>query len=201
MILVPILSWAQETDYVLPEPQPAEVTSKPNGKAKRQANMQWPDKNTAFKDRLLFGGNFGLQFGNVTFVDLSPLVGVKVWKGLQAGIGITYQYLNVSDAGARYETHTYGGRIFARYIVWRGLFAHAEFEMLNLDCYDRGLFAISGQVELQRIWLPGALVGGGYYQPIGQRFGTSILILVNLLQNECTPYASPVFRLGFNFGL
>lgn len=30
---------------------------------------------TPFRDRLYFGGNFGLQLGTSTFVDVSPLVG------------------------------------------------------------------------------------------------------------------------------
>jgi hypothetical protein len=160
-----------------------------------------PDEPKKFKDRLRFGGNLGLQFGTYTYIDVSPMVGVVIYKGLQAGVGVTYQYLRVADSGARFESHTYGGRVYGRYIIWKGIMAHAEFEMLNLDCYDRGLYATSGQVRLQREWVPGALVGGGYYQSIGQKFGTSILLLFNLLQSDCTPYANPVFRMGFGFRL
>lgn len=188
---------AQQPDYFDPNaPVPTEE-QRPATKKNRTP----PEEPKNFKDRLRIGGNLGLQFGNYTFVDISPLVGVVIYRGLQAGVGVTYQYLRVADSGARFESHIYGGRVYGRYIIWKGIMAHAEFEMLNLDCYDQGLYATTGQVMLKREWVPGALVGGGYYQAIGKRFGTSILLLFNLLQSECTPYANPVFRLGFGFSL
>lgn len=202
LLIAPLLALAlsahaQDPEYYDPNaPVPTEE-QRPAPKKERPA----PDEPKKFKDRLRFGGNLGLQFGTYTYIDVSPMVGVVIYKGLQAGVGVTYQYLRVADSGARFESHTYGGRVYGRYIIWKGIMAHAEFEMLNLDCYDRGLYATSGQVRLQREWVPGALVGGGYYQSIGQRFGTSILLLFNLLQSDCTPYANPVFRMGFGFRL
>jgi hypothetical protein len=197
LLVLASFAHAQEPEYYDPTaPVPTEE-QRPAPKKERPA----PDEPKKFKDRLRFGGNLGLQFGTYTYIDVSPMVGVVIYKGLQAGVGVTYQYLRVADSGARFESHTYGGRVYGRYIIWKGIMAHAEFEMLNLDCYDRGLYATSGQVRLQREWVPGALVGGGYYQSIGQRFGTSILLLFNLLQSDCTPYANPVFRMGFGFRL
>lgn len=197
MLLLASTAQAQQPDYYDPAaPVPAEE-QRPAPKKERTP----PEEPKNFKDRLRLGGNLGLQFGTYTYIDVSPMVGVVIYRGLQAGIGVTYQYLRVADSGARFESHTYGGRVYGRYIIWKGIMAHAEFEMLNLDCYDRGLYASTGQVALQREWVPGALIGGGYYQAIGQKFGTSILLLFNLLQSECTPYANPVFRLGFGFRL
>jgi hypothetical protein len=202
LLIAPLLvlasfAHAQEPEYYDPN-APVPTEEQPNAPKKERPA---PDEPKKFKDRLRFGGNLGLQFGTYTYIDVSPMVGVVIYKGLQAGVGVTYQYLRVADSGARFESHTYGGRVYGRYIIWKGIMAHAEFEMLNLDCYDRGLYATSGQVRLQREWVPGALVGGGYYQSIGQKFGTSILLLFNLLQSDCTPYANPVFRMGFGFRL
>lgn len=154
-----------------------------------------------FRENLILGGNFGLQFGSVTFVDISPLAGYQVFKNAYLGLGITYQYLNWETAGGTYDTHTFGGRVFARYIIWKGIMAHAEFEMLNLDCFDEDHYMLTNEMRLARKWVPGALFGAGYFQRIGGRSGLSALILFNALQSSCTPYANPVIRLGFNFGI
>lgn len=150
----------------------------------------------SFWDRVYLGGNIGAQFGSVTFLDLSPNMGVYLTKNrrLSAGLGITYQYLNVNDGGTKYDTHTFGGRLFGRYIIWKGITAQAEFEMLSLECYRQ-------YYGLQRKWIPGLLLGGGYTQSIGGRAGISFLVFYNFLQSECTPYRNPVMRLGFNIGI
>ena len=130
-----------------------------------------PKERSKFRENLFVGGNFGFQFGTVTFIDISPLVGYKVFKNASVGIGITYQYLDWESAGGKYVTHTSGGRVFARYIIWKGIMAHAEFEMLNLDCYDQDYYRLTGELRVARTWVPGALFGGGYYQRIGNRVG------------------------------
>ena len=160
-----------------------------------------PKERSKFRENLFVGGNFGFQFGTVTFIDISPLVGYKVFKNASVGIGITYQYLDWESAGGKYVTHTAGGRVFARYIIWKGIMAHAEFEMLNLDCYDQDYYRLTGELRVARTWVPGALFGSGYYQRIGNRAGITALFLFNALQSDCTPYANPVIRIGFNIGI
>jgi len=166
-----------------------------------EENQQPPKTRSKFRDNLILGGNFGLQFGNVTFVDISPLAGYQVFKNAFLGLGVTYQYLNWETRGGSYETHTYGGRVFARYIIWKGIMAHAEFEMLNLDCFDEDFYVLTNELRTARTWVPGALFGAGYFQGVGKRSGFTALILFNALQSHCTPYANPVIRIGFNFGI
>lgn len=153
------------------------------------------------RDNLILGGNFGLQFGNVTFVDISPLAGYQVFKNAFLGLGVTYQYLNWETRGGSYETHTYGGRVFARYIIWKGIIAQAEFEMLNLDCFDEDHYVLTNELRVARTWVPGALFGAGYFQGVGKRSGFTALVMFNALQSHCTPYENPVIRIGFNFGI
>ncbi|HAZ26673.1 MAG TPA: hypothetical protein DCY95_20610, partial [Algoriphagus sp.] len=43
-----------------------------------QAQREIYSDSVSFKDRLYFGGNFGMQFGTVTLLDISPLVGVMI---------------------------------------------------------------------------------------------------------------------------
>ncbi|TNF44384.1 MAG: hypothetical protein EP311_01250, partial [Cytophagales bacterium] len=65
---------------------------------------------TSLKDRMFFGGNLGLQFGTVTFIDISPLAGVMITPRLSAGAGITYQYYDDNRfQGA--NGSSYGGRV------------------------------------------------------------------------------------------
>lgn len=192
MISVSMACMGQDVDFG-EEPQQA---------ASRPQKEEEPAKpRSKFKDNLFLGGNFGLQFGTITFVDISPLAGYQVFKNAFLGLGVTYQYLDWQTMGGRYETHTYGGRIFARYIIWKGIMAHAEYEMLNLHCFDEAHYVLSNEFRLKRKWVPGALFGAGYYQGVGKRSGFTALILFNALQSDCTPYANPVIRIGFNFGI
>ncbi|WP_373495557.1 hypothetical protein [Aquiflexum sp.] len=145
-----------------------------------------------FKDRLFFGGNFALQFGTITFIDVSPLAGVMITNRFSSGVGMTYQYFN----DRRFiggNNSIYGGRIFSRYNIFPNIFAHAEYESLNLDAYNR----ITERFE--RIWVPGLLIGGGYFIPFGDRGGTNITLLYNVLHdNFRSPYNSPlIIRFGF----
>src|SRR5688572_11858407 len=77
-----------------------------------------------FSDRLFFGGNFGLQFGSYTYVDISPMVGYKITERLAAGVGATYIYYSVDDHvyNLNYKTHIYGGSIFSRFRVTEQFF-------------------------------------------------------------------------------
>ena len=53
---------------------------------------QFEQDKPSFKDRLFFGGGFGLTVGSVTHVDISPMVGYRITDRFSAGIGLSYQY-------------------------------------------------------------------------------------------------------------
>ncbi|MEM9672384.1 MAG: hypothetical protein ACFB15_12340 [Cyclobacteriaceae bacterium] len=143
-------------------------------------------------DRLAPGGNFSLQFGTITFIDVSPLIGYRFTNNFVAGPGFTYRYLRFQGFEA---TSTYGPRAFARYIIRRQFFLQADYENLSVEFVSR-----SGQ-ELTREWVPGLFVGGGLFQPIGQRAGFMIGAFYNLSHDNLrSPYNSPwVFNVGFTF--
>ena len=54
-------------------------------------------KDLQFNQRLVFGGGFGMQFGNVTLLDLSPSIGYRVSDQLTLGTGISYKYNHIKD--------------------------------------------------------------------------------------------------------
>jgi hypothetical protein len=144
------------------------------------------------KDRMFFGGNFAVQFGTITFVDISPLAGAMITNKFSAGAGITYQYFRDSRFIGG-ENNIYGGRLFARYNVLPSVFLHGEYENLNLDLFN----PISE--TFQRAWVPGLFLGGGYFAPFGGRGGANITFLYNLMfDNQRSPYNQPyVIRVGF----
>lgn len=144
------------------------------------------------KDRMYYGGNFGMSFGTITFIDVSPLVGAMITNRLSGGIGGTYQYFN----DRRFiggNSSLYGGRLFTRYNVFPNVFAHAEYENLNFDLYN------PRSDRFERAWVPGFLIGGGYFTPFGERGGANFTFLYNLLYDvRRSPYNEPfVIRFGF----
>ncbi len=170
---------------------------------------QWEEK-PPLRERIFFGGNFGLQFGTVTNIEISPLAGIYLTPRLAVGPGIRYEYFKSNYPGyVPYETHIYGGTVFARYMAIKdlseaiglglnfGLFGHTEYEILSLESK---YFEIGAPPDADgRFNLHSVLIGGGIFQPIGRRGGFLIMVLWNLNETASSPYSNPVFRIGFNF--
>jgi hypothetical protein len=205
------LSEAQEREYRpvrTPQPQApqeqAPVEQKAESKTEKEKTGKWDWEN------FRVGGSFGLGFGTVTFVDVSPTFGYFVIPNkLQVGIGTKMIYYGnrqeytVFDQFGRpltipaYNTFLYGGGVFSNYQFWEGIFGHVEFEMINRDSY----FDIS-----KRVNVPHLLVGGGYMQPIGKAGNFFIAALFNVLDQDESIYAGSfgnfplIIRTGFGFG-
>ena len=145
-----------------------------------------------FWDKVFIGGNIGLQFGTVTFADVSPLVGYKFTEKISAGIGATYQYYHYKDKYYDFETNVYGGRVFARYSFTNYLFAHAEYEYLNMEAFD---------FYRRRIDVVSVFGGAGYIQRISDRSGIIAMVLYNFNESVYSPYQNPIFRVGFVVGI
>jgi hypothetical protein len=144
------------------------------------------------KDRMYYGGNFAMQFGTITFIDISPLAGVMITDKFSGGLGVSYQYFNDKRFTGG-NSSLYGGRTFLRYNIFPNIFGYSEYEMLNFDLYDRRL------EEFRREWVPSLFLGAGYFAPFGNRGGANFTFLYNLLyDNRRSPYNEPyVIRVGF----
>jgi hypothetical protein len=145
-----------------------------------------------FLDNVFTGGNLGLQFGTVTFIDVSPLIGYRFTNKISAGVGVTYQYYHYRDKLYDFETNVYGGKVFGRYNFTDYLFGHVEYEYLNLEAYD---------YQRRRVDVGSLLAGGGYIQRIGQNSGIVAMILYNFTESVYTPYQNPIIRVGVIIGL
>ncbi len=160
--------------------------------SKPKSNAATSSKQNGFKKENLFlGGNLSLQFGSITYVDISPLVGYNFTERLAGGVGTTYIYL--SDKNISFETHVYGGRIFQRFLITPTIFAYAEEEVLNLEAFD--LF------PTKRVNVTSVMLGGGFIQRFGENSGITATILYNFTESVYTPYTNPIFRIGIFFGL
>ncbi len=163
-----------------------------------ESSAQPPLEGEKFWDKVYFGGNFGLQFGDQTVVDVNPLIGYRVTEKLSVGITATYIYYKFRDpyyTSLSYSSNIYGGSIFARYFLLENIFAHVEGELLNLEVPN----PILRRNVREDIF--GFYVGGGYRQPLGDRSSLNILLLYNLNDNANSPYQNPIIRIGFGFGI
>lgn len=162
-----------------------------------------------FKQRLVYGGGFGLQFGYVTLLDISPTIGYRLTNQLTLGTGISYKYNRMKNytqdltTGQWYDytSNIYGGNIWSRYYILRNIFAHAEIEQLQIDYkYTSVNSSIPTKVK-NSVGVNSVLVGGGFRQPVGERVFFNILILFNLNESEFTPYSNPIIRAGISVGM
>ncbi len=156
--------------------------------------------------RYFFGGNFGLQFGSITNIEVSPIAGYRLLPWFSIASGPKYQLYGENYAGFKFSTHIYGARAFARIMVigdfdkviplgfHGGLFAHVEYEVLSLERQYFDLTGIEG-----RFWLKSVLVGGGISQPLSERVSANIMLLWNLNETPNSLYRNPIFRFGINF--
>jgi len=169
------------------------------------ANLESKDFNElTFRERLFFGGHFGLMFGTITNIEISPIAGYRFTSRVSLALGPKYQYYK---EGILLNTHIYGGRAFARYMLVKdfnklvpinlnaGVFFQTEYEGLSLEKkYFGSIVSDEGRFLLNSV-----LVGGGLSQPVGDRGALNFTVLWNVNPIENPPYTNPVIRIGFNF--
>lgn len=145
------------------------------------------------------GGNFGLQFGSVTAIDVSPILGYRIKENLALGIGATYQYFRDGSYKPTISMDVYGGRLFARYYFLSYFFLHGEYELIN----HKKVNIIQGYsvVTNDRVWENNLYLGGGYRQLLGEFSSMHISALWNFNQGPYSPYSNPLIRIGFDIQL
>jgi hypothetical protein len=154
-----------------------------------------PQPRPEWRDRIIPGGNFGASFGNITFVQIAPLIGYRLTDRFSAGVGFNYIYMRVRDRFGVFSSSLYGPRSYGRFMITPNIFAQGEYEYLNVETFNsRG--------ELVRMWNSVPLLGGGFVVPIGRRGGIAFTALYNLNhQPGLPPYGGSPFiiRTGFSF--
>jgi hypothetical protein len=152
-------------------------------------------------NRLRLGGNFGLQFGSYTYVNISPTAGYMVVKDrLELGGGpiLIYQRFRFSNFNS-FSFFVYGADAYARGFLYKGLYLEARFDPVNKPSY----YNIN-----RRIWVQHLLLGAGYAAPIGKIGVFNVSLLYNVLDNDESIYQGTfsdrvplIVNMGFGFGI
>lgn len=152
-----------------------------------------------FGEKLFTGGNLGLNFGNITYLEIAPIAGYRFSDVFAAGVGGKYQFYKDNTISPSIKTDIYGGSVFGRIYIISNLFLHAEYEVLSMetDIWDPYNTFYHGK----RFLIGSALAGAGYRQAIGERAYTNIMVLYNFNETIFSPYTNPVLKFGLEIGL
>lgn len=160
------------------------------------ANLHKPPVAYNFWQHTSLGGNFGIQFGTVTFVGVAPLLNYHITNNIIIGAGPIYQYYR--DNNYNFTSSMYGGRAEALAYLpgnFKNIFVLGEYDVINVPYYNFFL----NEDSRTTIGLP--MVGGGYRQPIGDRMYFTLAALWVLSNVAYSPYQNPVILAGFDVGL
>jgi hypothetical protein len=160
------------------------------------------NKNEEHKHNIFIGGNFSLGFGNITFVDVSPLALYRIKERFTVGPGFSYVYNNFKDYKISYSS--YGIRALGLFSPFKDnggssvinlgdIVIGSEYNFTNTILIDQQLKQAKG-----RVWVDDLSFGGGLFQTYENRSAIYFLLLYNINQ---TPYSNPQFEFGFLFGI
>lgn len=156
------------------------------------------------RSRLFFGGNFGVRFGNNTFVNLSPQVGYRIHERLTAGGGINCVASSLTfrtPAGERVSRERFGYaglNVFGRFFPLSSVFLSLQPEY-NYSWGNIRYFNGQPDEKSPAAYVPCLLVGAGTVIPSGR--GTLIAMLqYDVAGSARSPYGrNPFVTFGFNF--
>ncbi len=166
------------------------------------------------RSRMFVGGNFGLSFGDYTFINISPQVGYRFSDMIAAGIGINGQYSQFRERGYNNETYsrsTYGVagmNIFGRFYPIQQAFIQVQPELNYIWGNYKVYVPESKESSINGKIMPSLLLGAGGVLPMGGVGGLMLMVQYDLLNKAgygtepSTPYGSkPFISIGFSFGL
>lgn len=155
------------------------------------------------KERLFFGGNLGLQFGTITDIQVSPVIGIWVLPRVAVAAGPDYRFYK-----DRYNrTNIYGGKGYVQLVVLKNInsvipigantniFLQLEDEILSLE----SAFWKNPPVTSNRFYLNTVLGGIGLSQQLGRRSSIDFSVLWALNDSHYGVYSNPEIRISFIF--
>lgn len=164
-----------------------------------------PTKQTpSFRDRLFYGGSFGLMFGTVTDIQVAPVIGYWVLPRVAVAAGPSYRYYKDQVD----KTALYGGRGYVQFVIVQdlnsvlpvgvhtGIFLHAEDELLSLKT---SFWKNPPPYETDRFYVNTLLVGAGLSQQIGKRATLNFMVLWPVSDMKYEIYSKPDLRISFIF--
>ncbi len=144
---------------------------------------------------VFYGGGIGASFGDVDYIDISPMIGMHLSDNVSAGVSFLYRHVNDSRGVKTLKTNDYGSTIFARYHIAPSIFLEADYEYLDHEFFRPDLTKDRKQFN-------SVLAGGGVTSSLGGRVSSYFSVLYNFSwdQDE-SPYADPwTIRFGVGVG-
>jgi hypothetical protein len=152
--------------------------------------------------RLFFGGNFGVTFGDFTFVNVSPQVGYRINPVFSAGAGVNFIYQSDKYySGSREVKNTlgYAGlNVFGRVNPFKFILLNAQPEVN----YVWGTTRVEGLADskIDPTFVPSLLMGAGIALPMGGRGSMIAMLQYDVIQDSRSPYGRNAFlTFGVNF--
>jgi hypothetical protein len=156
------------------------------------------------RERIFFGGSFGLQLGTYTSIEINPVIGIWLLPRLSVAAGPGYEYLKYQNL----STSIFSVRGYLQIAVLKdidkfiplgvhsSIVFHAEDELLNLDSE---YWQTSVSKQENRFFVNSLLLGGGLSQQIGRKGSFNILVLWVVTDSGYDIYNNPEIRIGFTF--
>ncbi|MGB1104245.1 MAG: hypothetical protein ACPG21_11530 [Crocinitomicaceae bacterium] len=148
------------------------------------------------KQKIYVGGELGLSFGTgSSFISAAPIMGYDITERFSAGISGMYQLWRFRDWGGNtFNSHTYGGGVFARLRPIEVLIMQVEANIYNTNDFESG--------TIDRTNVPAVMAGLGYAQPIGGRSYYHIMLMYDFINDPNMPLPPFIFEpLHFRMGL
>jgi hypothetical protein len=159
------------------------------------------------KEKLFIGGNFGLSFGDLTLINVSPQVGYRFTDLFAAGLGLNGQYVSVKNRyidGTPYSKTSqgvFGLNVFGRLYPINNLMIQLQPEANYIFGKQTFYGSTNQEYKMDAVIVPSLLVGAGIVLPSGR--GSFIAsYFYDVLQKPNAPYGSrPFLNIGYNLSL
>ncbi|MSQ78050.1 MAG: hypothetical protein EXR21_00040 [Flavobacteriaceae bacterium] len=134
---------------------------------------------------------YQLQLGHV---DFSPGLLFPLNQDWVLG-GYLHNYL-YTKLSSKPGTYAVGASVLGRYNATNRIFVQAEYSWFNIPIRQ------DLDLSYRRGFKADLMIGGGYRQPINQKFSAQVSVLCNVLHNVHSPYESRLFfRAGLNWNM
>ena len=120
------------------------------------------------------------------YIKAAPVLGYKLFI-VRAGVFPSVSFDWMKNAPNKY---TYGGGAFTQLDLLFNVFAHGEFEFINIETKNR----ITNNPE--RVWIDAFHVGAGYRHRLNRNLSLSLTVLYDIRHDERNPSGPFSFRIG-----
>lgn len=129
------------------------------------------------RGRIFYGGSFGAGFGDVSFTDVSGIVGVHLSERYSVGTRAAWRRRDDDRFAQSLTTHDVGLGVLARYYPERPFYLQLELERLRFEF-------VRPDLSVARDHYDSVLLGGGVAQPLGRKLSIFASALYNLSYDD-----------------